>query len=57
VHSFTSKAGSRHENEKYYAAAKYNAGFVIAAGICLLFLHHNGAERAIVVQILLFNNA
>ena len=47
------RAGLRHENKKYYAHIKYNAGFVIANGICPPITPQNGAAWVIVVQILL----
>jgi hypothetical protein len=55
VHSFICRAGLRHENKKYYASVKYNAGFVIATGICPPIAPQNGAACGFLVQILLIN--
>jgi hypothetical protein len=54
VHSFNVPPDSQHENKKYYAVVKYNAGIVIAFGICLPFSPPFCALRSILVQMLLY---
>lgn len=57
VHSFTKERGLPHENKKYYASIKFNAGIVIDDEICPPIAPHFGAQGAILVQFLLFMRA
>jgi len=52
VNIFTRSGALPHENQKEYAHAKYNSGFVIAGEIYRPFMPGFGAARVRMVQIL-----